>query len=46
MATTGNFQSAELLAQEERAIVEKLGNQDAIEIGQLDRKSTRLNSSH
>ena len=38
MATTGNFQSAELLAHEERAIIEKLGNQEAIEIGQLATK--------
>ena len=38
MATTGNFQSAELLAHEERTIIEKLGNQEAIEIGQLATK--------
>ena len=38
MATTGNFQSTELLAHEERAIVEQLGNQEAIEIGQLATK--------
>ena len=38
MLFRSNFQSAELLAHEERAIIEKLGNQEAIEIGQLATK--------
>ena len=38
MATTGNFASAELLEHEKSTVLEKLGNKEAIEIGELATK--------